>query len=83
MINPLKIPSGVANIMMLNDCIKIGIQQDWVHRPDKLIEEVAPMPSMNLELLDNYVSNTSPISLKKNSSYYLMDNLFKEYFSYV
>ena len=83
MINPLKIPRGVANIMMLNDCIKIGIKQDWFHRPDKLIEEVAPMPSMNLELLDNYVSNTSPISLKKNSSYYLMDNLFKEYFSYV
>ena len=83
MMKPLKIPRGVANIMMLNDCIKISVKQDWYYRPDKLINELTPMPSMNLELLDNHISNTSPISLKKNSNYYLVDNLFKEYFSYV
>ena len=83
MMNPSKIPRGVACIMMLNDCIKVNVTQDWYHRPDKLIKDLTPMPSMNLELLDNYISNTSPISLKKDSAYYLMDDLFKENFSYV
>lgn len=80
MINPLKIPRGVGNIFKLGDCVEITVKQNWCCRPDKLIQEVTPLPSMVLEILNNYVSNTSPISLRINSTYTIVDNMFKEYF---
>ena len=80
MIKPLVIPRGIANIMKLGNCIEIDVVQNWYHRPDKLIDEITPAPSMVLEVMNNYVSNTSPISLKKNSTYTIVDNMFKEYF---
>lgn len=80
MIKPIVIPRGVANIMKLGNCVEINVVQNWYYRPDKLIKEATPNPSMRLEIMNNYISNTSPISLKKNSKYTLADNMFKEYF---
>ena len=80
MIHPLNIPRGVGNIFKLCNCFELLCRQEWTHRPDQLINDMAPMPSMKLEILDNYVSNISPISLKTGSAYTMVDNMFKEYF---
>jgi hypothetical protein len=82
MLKPLKLPRGVLNIFAINNSSKITITQDYEHRPDKIFAKVNK-PSMRDELVDNYMSNISPISLSKGDSYVVTDTLFKGYFANV
>lgn len=80
MIKPVKFPRCVANLFSLGNSTIITIREDLEHRPDK-IPTMLNQPSMKEELVDNYISNVSPITLKKGDSYVITDTLFKGYFS--
>lgn len=80
MIKPVKFPRCVANLFSLGNSTTIGITQDLEHRPDK-IPIMLNHASMKEELIDNYISNKSPITLKKGDSYVITDSLFKGYFA--
>ena len=79
MIKPVKFTRCVANLFALGNSTTISISQDLEHRPDK-IPTMLNQPSMKDELIDNYVSNVSPITLKKGDNYVITDSLFKGYF---
>lgn len=79
MIKPLKIPRGIGNIFVLGNSADISIIEKWKHRPDKILEVIG-QSSMKKEVLNNYMSNTSPISLKNGDTYTVTDELFEGYF---
>ena len=80
MLKPIKIPRCVANLFSIGNGTDINIIEDFEYRPDK-IPETLNMPSMREEIIDNYMSNTSPISLKKGDVYTVTDGMFKGYFA--
>jgi hypothetical protein len=82
MLKPVKIPRCVANIFSIGNSTDINIIENFEYRPDK-IQETLNAPSMNKELIDNYMSNISPITLRKGSTYTITDNMFKGYFGNV
>jgi len=82
MLKPLKIPRCVANLFSIGNSTEISIIQDFEYRPDKIPESIN-VPSIYEELVDNYVSNKSPITLKKGDYYTITDSLFKGYFANV
>ncbi len=82
MLKPVKIPRCVANIFSIGNSTDINIIENFEYRPDK-IQETLNAPSMNKELIDNYMSNASPITLRKGSIYTITDNMFKGYFGNV
>lgn len=82
MLKPIKIPRGIANIFAVGNSTDMNIIESLEYRPDK-IQEMINTPSMAKELTDNYMSNVSPITLKKGSDYIITDNLFKGYFANV
>ena len=79
MLNPLKIPRGVANILMLGNVSSININENLSYRPDKVLDSYG-MKSMLKEIVNNYVSNTSPISCQNGTEYIITDSLFNAYF---
>ena len=79
MLNPLKIPRGIANILMIGDVDAITIDERLSYRPDKVLDQFG-MKSMLKEIVNNYLSNTSPISCKNNDLYLITDSLFNGYF---
>ena len=79
MIKPLKIPRGIGNIFVLGNSSDIPIIEKWKHRPDKILDVIG-QASVKKEMLNNYMSNTSPISLKNGDTYIITDELFEGYF---
>ena len=79
MFKPVKIPRCVANLFSIGDSTDMVITENFEYRPDKIPESVN-MPSISEEVVDNYMSNTSPISLRKGDIYTVTDKLFKGYF---
>ena len=79
MIKPVKLPRGVANIFMLGNSSEVKVMESWNHRPDKILELVG-QKSMKYEIINNYMSNTSPISLKNGDKYIITDRTFGGYF---
>ncbi len=82
MLKPIKIPRGIANIFAVGDSTDMNITEDLEYRPDK-IQEIINTPSMAKEIVDNFMSNISPITLRKGDTYVITDNLFKGYFANV
>lgn len=80
MLKPIKVPRCVANLFAINDSAELTITEDLAFRPDKIPEKLN-VKSINEEIIDNYMSNTSPISLKKGDTYTVTDALFKGYFA--
>ena len=79
MLNPLKIPRGVANLFMIGDVDVTTITEDVAHRPDKILKRCG-MNSMVKEIVNNYISNISPISCENGAEYIVTDALFNGYF---
>ena len=79
MLKPLKIPRGVANIFVLGDSTTQKINEYTKYRPDKILEQYG-MESMSKEIVNNYLTNISPISCKSDVTYVIADALFNGYF---
>lgn len=79
MFKPVKIPRGVANLFTIGNSTDMIITEQFAYRPDKIPESVN-VPSINEEVIDNYISNKSPITLRKGDDYTVTDKLFKGYF---
>lgn len=80
MLKPLNIPRGVAKIFMLGNSNEIVINETYNHRPDRILANYG-MKSIMKELVNNYLSNISPISCKNGTEYIVTDSLFNAYFS--
>lgn len=80
MLKPLKLPRGILNILMIGNCTTLKVTEDIAYRPDK-IPELLNTRSAKEEILDNYMSNKSPLTMKKGDTYIVTDALFKNYFS--
>ena len=79
MIKPVKLPRGVANLFLVGDASEIFIPERWNHRPDKILDSIG-QKSMKGELLNNYVSVASPITLSTGTRYVVTDGLYRKYF---
>lgn len=71
---PLIIPRGIANIFSVGLCDEGSITEKYEHRPD-LINR-----SMKEEIINNYMSLTSPVSATKGKSYKMTSLMFRTYF---
>lgn len=80
MIKPVKMPRCVANLFAIGNSAELTITETFEYRPDK-IPEALNMPSMREEIIDNYMSNKSPITLRKGDVYTVTDGMFKGYFA--
>lgn len=79
MIKPVKVPRGIANIFAIGNSSEITITENWKHRPDKILDSIG-QKSMKYEILNNYMSNVSPISLVNGTNYIITDRTFGGYF---
>ena len=79
MLRPLKIPRGIANILMLGDIDTLFINEKYSHRPDKILDDYG-QKSISKEMINNYLSNVSPISCKNGVEYIIADSIFDAYF---
>lgn len=68
------VPRGIANIFSIGLSNTVIVDENSNHRPDRLNS------SMRNEFINNYMSNTSPISCEKKKEYKLMNNMFNTYF---
>ena len=75
MIKPLKVPRGVAVLFSLGNRYDVKISQDWSHRSDKVLETMN-LKSLKYEIMDNYISNASPMTLNKGNPYVIVDKFF-------
>ena len=73
MIKPLKVPRGVAVLFSLGNRYDVKISQDWSHRSDKVLETMN-LKSLKYEIMDNYISNASPMTLNKGDPYVIVSN---------
>ena len=80
MLKPIKIPRCVANLFSIGDSAEMTITEVFEYRPDKIPESIN-VASINEEIVDNYISNKSPITLRKGDVYTVTDKLFKGYFA--
>ena len=80
MLRPLTIPRGIANILMLGDITVLSINEKYSYRPDKILDEVG-QKSIPKEMINNYLSNVSPISCTQKTEYIIADSLFDAYFA--
>ena len=80
MLKPLNIPRGVAKIFMIGNSTETIIDETYNHRPDRVLSS-SGMKSIMKELVNNYISNISPISCKNGTTYIITDSLFNAYFS--
>ena len=79
MLKPFKVPRGVANIFMIG-CVTVKkINEEYSYRPDKILDYYG-MKSIGKEMVNNHLSNTSPISCKSGDEYFITDALFNAYF---
>ena len=82
MLKLVKVPRGVANLFIIGNSASMTITEKFEDRPDKIPESLN-MASIREEIIDNYISNKSPITLRKGQTYIVTDALFKGYFANV
>lgn len=70
----VKIPRGVANIFSVNQSNEVTITENTQHRTDRLNNGIQD------ELINNWMSNTSPLRTTKGTRYKKMSSLFISYF---
>lgn len=79
MLKPLKVPRGVANIFMIG-CVDVKkINEEFSYRPDKILNKYG-MKSIGKEMVNNHLTNLSPISCTTGKEYFVTDALFNAYF---
>ena len=71
---PIAVPRGIANIFSIGLSSQSSVTENWEYRPDKMNE------GMTMELINNNLSNTSPISCKKGTPYKLSTRTFAGWF---
>jgi len=74
MVKPLNIPKGVAYLFCQDLIYGSEVKEEEQFRPDLLNN------SMRNEIINNYVSEVSPISLIKHKFYMITDVMFMTYF---
>jgi len=74
MVKPLIIPRGVAYLFAQDHISATIVTENTQHRPDFLNN------SMRNEIINNHMSNISPITLVKKTAYIITDVLFMSYF---
>lgn len=74
MIRPVRLPRGVSNILMLGDAEIDTVREGFQHRPDLLNN------SFRNEVINNWVSVTSPIDCKKGTTYIVTGVKFMSFF---
>lgn len=79
MIQATKIPRGVANIFVIDEKKEVVVNEKYSHRPDLILDSEGNK-NLYKEIMNNYMSNTSPISCDKNIVYTETDELFNSYF---
>lgn len=77
MMRPLNIPRGVAYIFCQGHISLTDVVEDNQHRPDFFNTDIRN------ELINNYMTKISPISLKKGGAYLITDVMFMSYFGRV
>ena len=71
---PIAFPRGIANIFAIGLSNSGKVVQDWEFRPDKVAK------GMKEELINNNLSNVSPISCKKGVPYKFASQTFVGWF---
>ena len=74
MVKPLIIPKGVAYLFCQDHINVVPVTEETQFRPDFINNGMAN------EVINNYMSNISPISLTKKTLYIITDVLFMGYF---
>jgi hypothetical protein len=74
MIKPLNIPRGVAYLFCQDLFSGETVTADTQYRPDFLNND------MRNEIINNHLSNVSPISLTKKTYYMITEVMFMSYF---
>jgi hypothetical protein len=70
MFKPIRFPRGIANLFSIGLCSKQIVGEGYQHRPDKL------SGGMKEELINNNLSNISPISCEKGKVYSTASQMF-------
>lgn len=73
----LNIPRGIAILFAVDDSEDTIVGENEEHRTDRMLNN----KSIKKELVNNYVSNTSPISCKKGDKYKICSSKFHGYFA--
>jgi hypothetical protein len=71
---PLKIPRGIAMLFCQGLATSVMVDEDNQYRPDFLNND------MRNEVINNWMTNVSPISLTKRRHYMITDVMFMSYF---
>lgn len=74
MMKPLNIPRGVAYLFCQDLITGETVTEDTQYRPDFLNND------MRNEIINNHLSNVSPISLTKKTLYLITEVMFMSYF---
>ena len=74
MVKPLNIPRGVAYLFVQDLFYGETVTEDTQYRPDFLNND------MRNEIINNHLSNISPISLTKKRYYMISEVMFMSYF---
>lgn len=80
MFKPVGLPRGVANLLSQGLRDDIIITEDVSYRPDKILTAYG-LKSFKHEAVNNWLSNTSPISCVNNTDYSIAGNMFMAYFT--
>ena len=75
----IQLPFGIIQLFKMGDCSEISIQENFKHRPDKILASFG-LSSFKNEMANNRASNLSPISTKIGAKYTILDSLFISYF---
>lgn len=76
---PLNVPRGVGMLFSVGNSRRVTINENQDRRPDRVLGDYTSSP-MKEELVNNYITNVSPISCKKGISYTIVDSTFTAYF---
>lgn len=78
-LKPLSISRGVA-ILFATDLSVTGTVTDLIqYRPDKVLGYLS-VPSIKGEMINNFMSNISPLSMENGESYTVTGTMFNGYF---
>ena len=71
---PIAFPRGIANLFSIGLSSASAVGEDWQFRPDKVCG------GMRAEIINNNLSNISPISCEKGKPYKFANQTFMGWF---
>lgn len=74
MFKPIRFPRGIANLFSIGLSTEGQVAEGWQFRPDKV------SGGMKEEIINNNLSNVSPISCKKGKAYKVASQAFIGWF---